>query len=53
MFAVAVFGFYLLIVMLADSVDFPITLPVGDLSERFPSKSNRQKIRSKNSENSV
>jgi len=30
-----VLGWYLLFVQLLESVDFPLTLPVGDLSQRF------------------
>ena len=32
---------YLLAVQLLEAVDFPITLPVGDLSKRFKGKSER------------
>ena len=32
---------YLLAVQLLEAVDFPINLPVGDLSKRFKGKSER------------
>jgi uncharacterized protein len=32
---------YLLAVQLLESVDFPLTLPVGDLSQRIRGKSER------------
>ena len=31
-------GFYLLFVQLLESVEFPLSLPVGDLSSRFGNK---------------
>lgn len=35
-------GWYLLIVILLDSLDFPMALPVGDLSNFIKPKSARQ-----------
>lgn len=37
-FAMTLLAFYLLFTMLLESVDFPLTLPVGDLSTRFKGK---------------
>lgn len=35
LFAATMFGFYLLTAQLLDSVGFPLSLPVGDLSGLF------------------
>ncbi|KIV79909.1 hypothetical protein PV11_07449 [Exophiala sideris] len=40
-FALTMMVWYLLIVQLLESVDFPITLPVGDLSQRIKGKKER------------
>ncbi|CCG81050.1 putative Plasma membrane ammonium transporter [Taphrina deformans PYCC 5710] len=42
-FACCMAGWYLLIVILLDSLDFPLTLPVGDLSNFIRVKSVREK----------
>ncbi|KAH7385113.1 GPR1/FUN34/yaaH family-domain-containing protein [Cadophora sp. MPI-SDFR-AT-0126] len=41
-FAFCVFGFYLLFVQLITSLDFPFSLPVGDLSTRVPSATDKR-----------
>lgn len=40
-FALTMMVWYLLFIQLLDAVDFPIELPVGDLSHRIRSKSER------------
>jgi hypothetical protein len=42
-FSLCVAGWYLLFTMLLESVDFPLQLPVGDLSQRFKGASARRK----------
>lgn len=42
-FVFSVAGWYLLFSIMLQSVDFPICLPVGDLSTRFEGKSAREK----------
>ncbi|BCS25009.1 uncharacterized protein APUU_41453S [Aspergillus puulaauensis] len=42
-FVFSVAGWYLLFSIMLQSVDFPISLPVGDLSTRFEGKSAREK----------
>ncbi|KAK5994456.1 Protein alcS [Cladobotryum mycophilum] len=41
-FVFCVFGWYLLFVQLLSSVDFPLDLPVGDLSNRIPSNQKKR-----------
>ncbi|KAG4435288.1 hypothetical protein IFR05_009214 [Cadophora sp. M221] len=41
-FAFCIFGFYLLFVQLIASLDFPFSLPVGDLSTRVPSATDKR-----------
>ncbi|KAK4697952.1 uncharacterized protein P7C70_g8129, partial [Phenoliferia sp. Uapishka_3] len=38
LFFSACFGFYLMVVMLFESVDFPLTLPVGNLAPLWPKR---------------
>ena len=42
-FALSMAGWYLLTTQLLEAVDFPISLPVGDLSTIVPGKSTRSK----------
>ena len=50
-FALTMLVWYLLLVQLLESVDFPITLPVGDLSQVFPGKTEREnRIKNKDNE---
>ena len=42
---------YLLVVQLLECVDFPLTLPVGDLSKRIKGKSERIAKKIEGSEN--
>ncbi|KIX94350.1 uncharacterized protein Z520_10060 [Fonsecaea multimorphosa CBS 102226] len=41
-FILSAFAFYLLFTILLEAVDFPLTLPVGDLSTRFKGKRGRK-----------
>lgn len=43
MFAIVIPGWYLLFSQLLMSVDFPLSLPVGDLSEKVRGASTRKK----------
>ncbi|KAI5268192.1 hypothetical protein E4T47_07817 [Aureobasidium subglaciale] len=43
-FAFCILGLYLLFVQLLEAVEFPINLPVGDLSTRFKRKKSRQEV---------
>lgn len=41
-FVYCVFGWYLFLTMILMAVDFPLALPIGDLSTRFKGASERK-----------
>lgn len=46
-FATCMFGWWIFIAIVLETVDFPISLPVGDLSHYVKGKSSRMVVRRK------